>query len=277
MTYKTVGFLILIVISFLSCDSSNKNNSYDYGTQNDSARYYFQKGWEEILDNGRWTESEIAFRKAIEFDPDWLLGKSMVGRITRNLAERQKLLSDLEASKHLATLDERSLLDVNMLSMKAANNRGMGIPNTKESTRARMLLAEKNFGAFARKYPQDDYLKAEYIEFLHANHGAQVALDSLKLLATANQLTKGFYLSYAADLELELGHMDRAMAYAMILNENLTDPSFLSPKMVQANIYISMDSLQKASDLVDQVVAADSNHMIALGMQSRLKEALKNQ
>ncbi|MFY0593110.1 hypothetical protein [Roseivirga sp.] len=276
MTYKTAGFLILIVVCFQSCDFRNSNNSYDYGTENDSARYYFLKGWEEILDNGRWTESEAAFRKAVEFDADWLLGKSMVGRITRDLSERQKLLSEIEASIDLVSPDERSLIEVNLLSMQAANNRGMGIPNTKESTQARMKLAEQNFGAFARKYPEDDYFKAEYIEFLHANYGAQTALDSMKSLASARQLKLGFYLSYSADLELELGHMDRAMAYALILNETLTDPSFLSPKMVQANIYISMDSLQKASDLIDQVVVADSNHIIALGMQSRLKEALEN-
>jgi len=265
------------VFATLSCGKTNAHIEADYGSKIDSARYYFLKGWEEILDNGRWTESEIAFRKATELDPDWLLGKSMVGRITRNLEERQRLFEELDAKKNLAGKDERLLLDVNLKSMEASNNRGMGIPNTLESTTARMQLAEKNFGAFVRKYPSDDYFKAEYIEFLHANHGAQVALDSLKILATPDQMRLGFYLSYSADLELELGNIDRAMALSMMLGETLTDPSYLSPLMVQANIYISMDSLEKASAIINRVVAADANHIIALGMQARLKQAISNQ
>jgi len=259
-----------------SCEPRTQDTPFIYGTQIDSANYYFLKGWEEILDNGRWTESELAFRKAIEFDPDWLLGKSMIGRITRDSEERQRLFEELNANKEQAGADERLLLDVNMLSMKASNNRDLGVANTPESTKARMQLAERNFGTFARKYPSDDYFKAEYIEFLHANHGAQVALDSLRLQASARQMLLGFYLSYAADLELELGNIERAIAMSMILDETLTDPSYLSPLMVHANIYISLDSLQKASDLVDRVVAADSNHIIALGMQRRLRRELES-
>lgn len=273
--YKLIVSCLIIALCF-SCQTSPSTAEYDYGTKIDSARYYFLKGWEEILDNGRWTESEIAFRKASNLDPDWLLGKSMIGRITRNLEERQSIFNALDAKKHQADQDERLLLDVNLLSMQAANNRGLGIANTQESTRIRMQLAEKNFGAFARKYPSDNYFKAEYIEFLHANHGAQLALDSLKALASPDQMSLGFYLSYSADLELELGNVDRAMALSMMLGETLTDPSYLSPLMVQANIYISMDSIQKASEIIDKVVAADSNHMIALGMQSRLKQELNH-
>lgn len=271
----TILSLVLITI-LTSCSKSESVLIPDYGTKVDSARYHFLKGWEEILDNGRWTESELAFRKASALDPDWLLGKSMIGRITRNLEERQQLYTELEARKNEASPDERILLDVNLLSMKSANNRGLGIANTPEENKLRAALAEKNFGAFARKYPSDDYFKAEYIEFLHAIHGAQVALDSLNVLATPVQKQLGFYLSYSADLELELGNIERAMALSMILEEKFTDPSYLSPLMLKANIYIAFDSLQKASDLVDRVVKADSNHMIALGMQSRLNQELNN-
>lgn len=98
MNFISLQFkLILSCLIFAlccSCSTSPSTIEYDYGTKIDSARYYFLKGWEEILDNGRWTESEIAFRKATELDPDWLLGKSMIGRITRNLEERQQLYAE---------------------------------------------------------------------------------------------------------------------------------------------------------------------------------------
>ncbi|OEK00403.1 hypothetical protein BFP97_02240 [Roseivirga sp. 4D4] len=273
---KCLG-LLLIAFASLSCSKTEHSFIPNYGTEVDSARYYFLKGWEEILDNGRWTESEVAFRKASALDPDWLLGKSMIGRITRNLEERQRLFAELDSLKDNAGEDERMLLDVNLLSMQSANNRGLGIPNSPEANRRRVELAERNFGKFSRKYPSDNYFKAEYIEFLHAIHGARVALDSLNILASAEQQQLGFYLAYAADLELELGNTDRAMALSLVLDEKLSDPSYLSPLMLKANIYISFDSLEKASELVDRVVAADSNHMIAKGLQSRIREAIANE
>ena len=44
----------------------------------------------------RWTASEIAFRKALELDPDWILAKSLVGRITRNPQEREAILKEIQ-------------------------------------------------------------------------------------------------------------------------------------------------------------------------------------
>ena len=175
MKHLLSQLLVMVVLAFYACSSPQP---YDYGTESDSARYYFQLGWQEILDNGRWTESEATFRKAVELDPEWLLGKSLVGRITRDAAEKQQLLKDLQLNMTQAGPDERKLLEVNMLSIAASVNRDRGTSNTAEFNKIRREIAEKNFGAFARKYPEDNYFKAEYIEFLHANHGAQTALDS---------------------------------------------------------------------------------------------------
>ncbi|GAB5555301.1 MAG: hypothetical protein Sapg2KO_48920 [Saprospiraceae bacterium] len=273
--YNTIlVFTSLIGITFSCTDMNTDSASFDYGTKSDSARHYFLKGWEEILDNGRWTESEAAFRKAVELDPNWALGKSLVGRITRDLEERQKILQELEAVKDQVGPDERKLIEVNMLSLEAANNRDQGIKNTQEFNKSRMQLAETNFGDFARKYPSDDYFKAEYIEFLHANHGAQVALDSLNAMATSAQKQLGFYISYSASMELELGNLDKTIELSRKLNEKMTDPSYTAPLMLQARIYMAQDSLLKAKAYVDKVVEMDANHIIALGLQSRINNSL---
>ncbi|MEL7122873.1 MAG: hypothetical protein AAFO07_25725, partial [Bacteroidota bacterium] len=126
-TYFLVIGTVLNLFLF-SCNSNSPSletdlTEFNYGTENDSARYYFFKGWEEIMDNGRWTESEIAFRKAIKHDPQWLLGESLVGGITRNTKERQNFLRELELAKDQSSVDERLLLDVNILSLIATNNR----------------------------------------------------------------------------------------------------------------------------------------------------------
>lgn len=267
---------ILLLTSY-ACERSARNGeAYHYGTDSDSARYYFLKGWEEILDNGRWTASEAAFRKALEFDPEWLLGKSLVARIARDVQEKQELLKDLQLNIAEAAPDERKLLEVNMLSIAASVNRDRGISNTPEFNERRRELAEKNFGDFIRKYPDDDYFKAEYIEFLHANHGAQTALDSLNALATEDQMSLGFFISYQATLELELGNTNTAIKLQGLLNQQLNDPTYTSPLMLQAQIYVAQDSLLKARALVDKVVAMDPNHLIALGMQQQLRKPIED-
>ena len=271
---KTTLLLIILTV-FLSCSSSSTDQYYNYGTSNDSARHYFLKGWEEILDNGRWTESEIAFRKASELDPGWLLGKSMVARITRILEERQEILTYLEARKNQVGADERMLIDVNIQSHIAANNRDQGIANSPQFNQSRRQLAEKNFGAFARKHPEDNYFKAEYIEFLHLNYGAHVALDSITHLATPRQKELGFYISFAASLELELGNIEQAQLLSDKLDKTLIDPSYLSPLVLKAQILMQKDSLEKAAELIKRVVESDPNHLIAVGMLKQLRKQLE--
>lgn len=277
---KTSGYL-LFSISFLfltlcACGKKKGNNTtFDYGTHSDSARYYFIKGWQEILDHGRWTESETAFRKAIEFDPDWPVGKSLVGRITRNLEERQHLLSELETVKDKVSPDERLLLDIFMPSMVAMNNRDQGIGSSPEAGRNRRALAEANFRKFVHKHPEESYIKAEYIETLHANHGAKTALDSLNMLASEEQAVLGFYISYKATLGLELGNTEYATEMLQSYRYLFPDPSYTAPYMLQARILIAHDSLQKARELVNKVVIMDPNHLIAIGMKSSIDRRLK--
>ena len=71
-----------------------------------------------------------------------------MGRITRNLEERQQLWQELELTKHQASEDERLIIDVNLLSLEATNNRDQGIKSSEEFGRLRRALAETNFGKF---------------------------------------------------------------------------------------------------------------------------------
>lgn len=266
-------FSLLYVLA--GCNPST-SNQFDYGTKIDSARFYFFKGWEEIMDNGRWTESEMAFRKAVEFDPNWVLGKSLVGRISRNPEEKKQLLGDIQLNMEFLGPIERSLVEVNMLSIAASVNRDLGIPNTPEFNEQRRQTAEMNFGNFARQFPEDDYFKAEYIEFLHANHSAQLALDSIELLTTPRQKDLPFFISYTASMHLELGEIEKAKTSLEKLKSILADPSYLSVYALESQILESEGKLIEARDLINNVVAADSNHLIARGMKVRIESALKD-
>lgn len=160
-------------------------------------------------------------------------------------------------------------------SIEAYNNRDNGI-SAPEFNAKRRQIAESNFRKFIHKYPDDDYVKAEYIEWLHFIHSPKVALDSLRNLATKEQMKLGFYISYSASLELELGNVEKAIALSKDLKELMLDSTYTSYMKLKAEIYIAQDSLQQAKKYIDKVVRIDSNHIIALGMQSKINEKLKN-
>lgn len=279
INFSAFTLFIFILLSISACDpveSGINSNTFDYGTKSDSARFYYLNGFHEILDNGRWTESEKSFRKALEFDPDYILGKSLVGRITRELKEREILLQELQAVRDSVSSDEKLLLDVYLLSIESYNNRDKGIEATSEFNAKRRQISESNFRKFVHKYPEDDYVKAEYIEVLHFYHGPEAALDSLKSLATEKQMKSGFYISSSASLELELGNIEKAVALSKDLEELMTDSTYTSYMKLKAEIYMAQDSLYKAKEYIDQVVEIDPNHIIALGMQSAINKELNN-
>ena len=261
--------------SILSCTSKEETRRFDYGTKNDSARYYYLNGFHEILDNGRWTAAEQSFRKALEFDSNYVLGKSLVGRITRNVAEREGLQYELIKAKGNTNSDENLLLEVYLLSIEGYNQRDKGIKSSAEFNERRRLTALSNFKEFIHRHPEDYYVKAEYIEWLHLTYGPKVALDSLKHLTTKRQAKLGFYLRYAASLELELGNIDKAILLAEGLKGLMLDSTYTSHMKLRVEILKAQDSLQKAMALIDRVVKIDSNHLIAIALQREISEMLQ--
>ncbi|MGB3799762.1 MAG: hypothetical protein WA952_08085 [Lewinella sp.] len=236
---------------------------YRYGTQHDSALYYYNQGWEQIMDNGQWTLSEQSFRDAVAWDSTFIIGKSLVGKNTRDLSERTALLKELKKVRHTVSADNRFLLDITLKTLELFNARDRG--ETLDSTFVRefYLLGENNYRKFIHRYPRETYMKAEYIEFLHANHGPAVALDSMRTLFTEEQQTVPFFLSYSAILESELGNHQSALDLAERLRTLVNDPDVPEPHVLYAKVYTAMDSLILAKGYIDRALVLDSNHIIA--------------
>lgn len=276
MNIKSLFSIIILLITFSCQQKSIKNPdrqaAYRYGTENDSAIYYFNKGWEHIMDYGQWTLSEKAFRKAVEFDPTFLVGKSLVGKITRDLEERQKLWDEINKKKHKASEDDQLLLEITLITMELFNARDQNIDLGDDFRNRFLEIAENNYGIFIHKYPDESYMKAEYVEVLHANHGAKTALDSLKILATKRQKELPFFISYRAVLESDVGNYTKAISIADKLKATIDNPDVPETYLVYAKIYSKMDSLPLAKTYVDKAVELDTNHIIA----GRLKKQIDN-
>ncbi len=255
--------LLLVIISVISCQQSHTTRAFDYGTKSDSALYYFDLGWEQIMDKGEWTNAETSFRKSVAFDPDFLIGKSLVGRITQNLDERIQLKQELESQKNTATSEERLLLDVYLLNIDIMNMRNQATPEEAQAiTQKFQSLSEVNFRKFVHMFPEESYVKAEYIEVLRSVYGAKPALDSLKSLVSETQKNIPFFASYSASLETELGNFEQALVQAKQLKK-ITPQTSPSPEVLFAEIYFKMDSLMLAKRHIERALQIDPNHIIA--------------
>ena len=267
--------LILILCIVFSCDTAKEQTTFDYGTKNDSALFYFQKGWEHIMDKGEWTLSEKAFRKAVDHDSNFLIGKSLVGRISGNLEERLEIKEFLMSQKGSLTVDERLLVDVYSLNIDIMNVRSQSPEKIGAIVKDFRALSEKNYRTFVHKHPEESYIKAEYIEVLHARYGAQAAIDSLHKLAFQKEVNQvPFYKSYLASLHAELGNYKKALLYVDEVVTIHNDTTLAGPYATYADIYFKMDSLDLASKYINKAVSLDAKHVIAQGLKGRIDQKI---
>ena len=265
----------LVFILFTSCQQKQNKSStdpavYTYGAKNDSAVFYFNKGWEHILDYGQWTLSEKAFRKAVDFDSTFIVGKALVGKNTTNLNERIQILNDINSSQIKVSEDDQLILEVTRITLELFNARGQNMKLDQDFISNFLTTAEKNYRTFIHKYPNESYIKAEYIEVLNAVYGAKIALDSLHILTTPKQKKVPFFISYAATLESDLGNFKKALSIADDFNDQINDPNIPQPYVLYGSIYLKMDSLSLATSNLDKALQLDPNHIFAQRFKTQL-------
>lgn len=279
MNIKYLSCLLFIII-LVSCQQKQEKlhtqqDVYRYGTKNDSAIFYFNKGWEHILDYGQWTLSEKAFRKAVDFDSTFIVGKALVGKNTTNLNERIQILNDINSSQIKVSEDDQLILEVTRITLELFNARGQNVKLDQDFISNFLTTAEKNYRTFIHKYPNESYIKAEYIEVLNAIYGAKTALDSLHILTTPKQKKVPFFISYAATLESDLGNFKKALSIADDFNNQINDPGIPQPYVLYGSIYLKMDSLSLATSNIDKALQLDPNHIFAQRFKTQVNTKLK--
>lgn len=279
MSVKYPIYLIVFIL-FTSCQQKQNKSSaepavYTYGAKNDSAIFYFNKGWELILDYGQWTLSDKAFRNAVSYDSTFVIGKALVGKSTTNLPERIEILNDLNNYKNKVSEDDQLILEVTRLTIELFNARDQKIKLKEDFIPNFMSTAEKNYRTFIHKYPNESYIKAEYIEVLNAIYGPKIALDSLHILTTTIQKKIPFFISYAATLESDLGHFEKALSIADDFNAQINDSNIPQPYVLYGSIYLKMDSLSLATSHIDNALQLDPNHIFAQRFKNQINTNLK--
>jgi len=262
----------LFVILFLAAFGKITAQNLPLSTASDSALYYYDKGWEMVMDEGNYSAAEEAYRKAVLFDSDFLVAQSLLGRISGELREREEIAKMLEAKKANLTGDERLLLDVYFELLKLMNVREKEPEKAPAQLEKALALGEKNLNILVHRYPGEIYYKSEFIETIHYRQGPAAALDSLRSLRRDEQKLNPFLLGYEAELEGELGHYELALKKAEVLASLFEGREIPKPNVVFADIYFKMGELEKARQEVDKALSLDPENVDAIRLKKRISE-----
>lgn len=243
-------------------------------TSSDSAIYYYYEGWRQVMDEGNYTASENAYRKMMSFDPEFLVGMSLLGRITRDLNERKGIEATLLRRSDEVSGDERLLLDNYIGLVKLTNLRETDPERAKQELSTIFQANEKNLRKLVHTYPDEIYYKSEYIEVLHRNYGAAAALDSLNQITSSQQKNMPFLLGYAAHMEAELGKFDSALKKANQLSK-LFSYNSAKPFVVFGDIHFQKGDKKKATDFIKKALEIDPGNIDAQRLYAKLTEGLK--
>ena len=257
--------------------STFKGHPIYESSANDSALHYYELGWKQIMDEGNYGSAEVSYRKVVEHDPDFLIGKSVLGRLTLDLEERLHIEKEVQSRMEKIKGDERLILEVYHALVQFTNARERNSPDTKVKLQRAFRLAQNNLGKIAHKYPQEIYMKAEYIEFLHSRYGPRNTLDSLDALTTEAQKDNPFLLGYSSSMQAEMDNFEIALRQANRLKVLLKDTALPKPYAVLADIYFQMDSLQLAKINVDMATKLDPRNLDASRLEEKIDKKLGDQ
>ena len=239
-------------------------------TPSDSALYFYYEGWRQVMDEGNYSKAEMAYRQMMKHDPDFLIGLSLLGRITKDLNERQQIELHLLNHKDEVGGDERILLNTFIDLVKLTNQRETNPGEAPRQMESIFKTGEQSLLYLVHHYPEEVYYKAEYIEVLHRNHGPQTALDSLYALVSQDQQTLPFLLGYAANLQAEIGQFTDALNKAEKLQQ-IMDTQSPKPYVVYSNIYFKMGKLETALEWATKALTFDPENIDAQRMMAKVK------
>ena len=261
----------VLSLAQVACSSPESGAPFSYGTQSTSALAAYERGWTQIMAEGRWTAAEASFRTAAELDPEWVMGAALVARITHDVDERESLLGFIEDSLDRVDPDTRLILDVFILNIRAANARDREAPLPDGFNEERQRLAVANFGAFVEAHPQETWKQAEHAEWLHAAEGAEVGLDYIRTGLPPGMRESPFFLYYSALLEAQLGDHERAADLARSYEVALEDPMAPGVFALRANLAASRGDYAEALRFAERAAELDPKHVIVVGLRDRLR------
>lgn len=240
------------------------------------ARRTYTAGWAAIMDEGRWTLAEERFRAASAAAPEWVLGRTLVGRITGDVEEREEILAWVEANLETASLAERFVLDAFVLNLQSSIARGRG-EKLPEGFRERLAESSvEGFRAYLRFHPDDVYIAAELVEWIHSTEGAEAALAAMDEEVRPTSRGVPFFLGYRVNLLAELGRIEEAREAADAHAALLADPTAPAVHTVRGRVLLAAGELEEARENAARAVQLDPQNLSAAGLLRAIEARLSN-
>lgn len=260
--FLLIGFLLLSLFSY--------TQTLSLSTNSDSALYYYRLGWEMVLNEGNYEASEAAYRKMADHDAGFLIGMSLLGRITEDSTEQRNIFNKIEKGKSQIVGDERKLLDVFIELHKLRLIRKEKPEQAQAQLTFAIELARKNLGYIARKYEDEPYYQAEFIESINYLEGPEIALDSLAKLKQAPLMP--FLRGYKAQMLAKTGEIGQAFELSDELLIHYPFGKVPKPFMVKAELYAQEGNMKLARAFVAKALEIDPKNIDAKRLIKKIKD-----
>ncbi|MEE4278131.1 MAG: hypothetical protein V2I82_06665 [Halieaceae bacterium] len=248
---------------------------YSFGGASKEALNLYRRGWREILLHGRWTEAERLYREAAAADPDFLIAKSVLARITTDSSERQALYEAVEARRDEVDDAGQLLLNTYQATLELFAMRERGESGSAEERTAMMHRAVEDYGAFLERYPNEWSVIIEYVEWVHALEGPQAALDAVESIQASRAQNIDFSY-FPIHFEAELGHHERAAEMAEAFAQRIDIPDAPQPHFLSALLAFERGDFDEAESEASRALALDPRHLLAERLLRRAKEVKGN-
>ena len=272
---RIFSFLLLLVL--FSCSqrpTEQAESNHFYSTESDSTIYYYLLGWHQILNQGFYGPAEISYRKALTFDSTFLLGQSVLARLTEDLQERQDFYDDIQRQSEAVAGAEADLLQVFLSLMNYTLVREKN-PDSAAALRPPLLANAQSLLCGVRlRHPNIDYIESECVEFIHATQGPASALDSLTRFEEERVIGNAFLTGYKAVLLTELERYEEAYEIAEGLARTDRGAAIPRPDVIMAHVYFGWGKLEEARSHIDRAVKLDPRNLEATRLQAQILQTL---
>lgn len=235
---------------------------YSFGSTKPRALALYRQGWLEILEYGRWTESERLYREALRIDSSFVIGKAVLARITTDANERRELQRQIERDAHLVDADGQLILGVYVDTLTLIDARETGAV-LEPGFRERMAeQAVQRYEQFVRKYPNEWSVLIEYIEWVHALDGAQAAISAAQTMNSLYQSSPS-YSYFLAYFHAELKNFSTAIQLENEFSTRLDAQIHPQPFYIRAFIALQRGQYEAAQTAIEKALEIDPKHLLA--------------
>lgn len=235
------------------------------------AEELYREGWHQIMNNGNYSYAEALYREMVAVDANFLVGLSLVARISKDAKERITIATKLKDSREMVTGDERKLLDIYIGLIELTNAREESIDSVR-MTKMRNAIFENAYEGLKHitgVYQGEVYYLAEYIEVVHYLFGAAAAIEVFESIEPSKNKMTPFIWGFAALLYSELGEFEMAEKMAVRL-EGMVKTNVPKPWVTWGRLYYDRGEFEQALFLTDRALMYDLGNIDAQRLKATI-------